>query len=212
MTIKAILYDLDGVLVRAVQIHFDALNMALQEISNTKITKEEEDSFNGLPTKRKLARLSAMGRIQPEDENLIWERKQHFTTDAIKKNLTSDLIKKELHTWTRSLGIRSVCVTNSITETAKLMLECSGQWKYMDFLISNQMVNHCKPNSEPYVKAMVMLQALPEECIIVEDSDVGFTSGTNTGANVFRVKDDSYVTKENIQVFMSKVGNKDVKI
>jgi len=210
MTIKAILYDLDGVLVDAVKMHYDAFNMALQDVAGTEILKEEEEIFNGLPTKKKLIKLSAMGRIQASDQELIWHKKQSFTKDAIRQNLDIDIDKVELHTWTQSLGIRSVCVTNSITDTAKLMLRCSGQWEYMDFLISNQMVKHCKPNSEPYIKAMVMLNVLPEECVIVEDSDVGFTSAINTGAHVYRVNDELEVTKKHLQTFLG--GIQDVKI
>lgn len=205
MSIKAILYDLDGVLVKAVKIHFDAFNMALEDVSGTEISKDEEEQFNGLPTKQKLIKLAVAGRIKDRDRHLIWQKKQEFTTEAIKQNLHHDIAKVELHTWSKSLGIRSVCVTNSITDTAKLMLECSGQWEYMDFLISNQMVNHCKPNSEPYVKAMVMLNVLPEECIIVEDSEVGFTSAINTGAHVYKVNDETEVTQKQLQTFLEGI-------
>jgi HAD superfamily hydrolase (TIGR01509 family) len=203
--IKAILYDLDGVLVEAIRIHYDALNMALRKVAGIEIAKEEEDDFNGIPTRKKLAKLSAQGRVKDTDHDLIWETKQNLTKDSIRKNLTPDIDKIKLHTWARSLGIKSVCVTNSITETAKLMLECSGQWEYMDLLVSNQMVNHSKPNSEPYVIAMVMLGILPEECIIVEDSDVGLTSAVNTGAHIYKVKDKSEVTEEHLQTFLDKM-------
>lgn len=205
MTIKAILYDLDGVLVGAVKIHFDALNMALIDIAETEISEEEEGKFNGLPTKQKLAKLASIGRIKLEDQDLIWQKKQEFTKEAIKRNLTHDIVKIVLHDWTSSIGIRSVCVTNSITDTARLMLERSGQWGYMDFLISNQMVKHCKPNSESYIKAMVMLNVLPEECVIVEDSDVGYTAAINTGAHVCRVEDEDDVTKDHLQKFIGSI-------
>ena len=205
MIIKAILYDLDGVLVNAVKIHFDAFNMALQNVAGTEILEEEEDIFNGLPTKQKLIKLAQMGRVKSEDQNLIWQKKQEFTKDAIKQNLHYDIVKVRLHEWSREADIRIACVTNSITDTAKLMLECSGQWEYMDLLISNQMVKKCKPNSEPYVKTMVMLNILPEECVIVEDSEVGFTSAINTGAHVYRVNNDKEVTKEHLQKFIEGI-------
>ena len=205
MTIKAILYDLDGVLCDCVKIHFDAFNMALQDVAGTEILEEEEDIFNGLPTKQKLIKLVQMGRVSSDDQNLIWKKKQEFTKDAIKQNLHYDIVKVKLHKWSQEVGISTACVTNSITDTAKLMLECSGQWEYMDLLISNQMVKKCKPNSEPYVKAMVMLNILPEECVIVEDSDVGFISAINTGAYVYRVSNETEVTKKHLQEFMEGI-------
>lgn len=203
--IKAILYDLDGVLVEAVEIHFDALNMALKEVSNFEVTKAEEEDFNGLPTKEKLKKLTAQGRVREEDHQLIWQRKQDLTKDVIRKKLTLDKLKEELHEYTRNLRIRSVCVTNSITETAKLMLECSGQWPYMEFLISNQMVSNPKPHGEGYIRAMVSLGVYPDECVIVEDSIVGIMAAKSTGAYVFEVENSKQVTKENLEQYIKNI-------
>ena len=49
--IKAILYDLDGVLVDATEWHYESLNEALKEISGFEISRLEHiQTFNGLPT------------------------------------------------------------------------------------------------------------------------------------------------------------------
>ena len=53
--IKAILYDLDGVLVDATEWHYESLNEALKEISGFEISRLEHiQTFNGLPTMKKL--------------------------------------------------------------------------------------------------------------------------------------------------------------
>jgi beta-phosphoglucomutase len=52
--IKAILYDLDGVLVDTTEWHYDALNEALMEVAGFTIERNEHlNIFNGLPTKKK---------------------------------------------------------------------------------------------------------------------------------------------------------------
>ena len=207
MSIKSILYDLDGVLCSAISIHFDALNMALKEVANTRIGPEEEFSFNGLPTTVKLVKLAELGRVEKSQFDLIWSKKQEYTKIAIVKNLASDKIKIELHEYTKSIGIKSVCVTNSITETAELMLKCSGQLDYMQFVLSNEMVKHPKPHGEGYIRAMIRLGTLPEETLIVEDSDKGVMAAKSTGANLLVVKDATEVTLDNIVKRL-----KDVKI
>lgn len=194
--IKAILYDLDGCLCDCVEIHFDAFNMALQEVSGTKIEKAEEEDFNGLPTFKKLEKLTEQGRVLSSDHQLVWQKKQDYTIVAIKKHLHLDPVKIALHEYTKSLGIASACVTNSITDTAQLMLECSGQWKYMDFLISNQMVKNPKPHGEGYIRAMIRLGVFPEETIIVEDSIRGIEAAESTGAHVLKVENSHDVTAE----------------
>ena len=53
--IKAILYDLDGVLVDATEWHYESLNIALKEIAGFIIERSEHVStFNGIPTKKKM--------------------------------------------------------------------------------------------------------------------------------------------------------------
>jgi len=192
--IKAVLWDLDGVLIEAVDIHFDAFNMALMEVSGTSIASEEEEDFNGLPTKQKLDKLQAWGRVKESDKQVIWEKKQERTIDAIKKNLSHDSDKADLHIFTRGLGLKSACITNSITDTARLMLECSGQWPHMEFLISNQMVKNPKPHGEGYIRAMVRMRLQPEEVLIVEDSNRGIEAAEATSAHIWRVKNAHDVT------------------
>lgn len=192
--IKAIFFDLDGVLVEAVRIHFEALNAALREVSNTFIAPSEESEFNGIPTKVKLEKLHKMGRIKDSDKQIIWDKKQKRTMDVIGNVLTFDWDKVYLHTFTRGLGLKSVCVTNSITDTAKLMLEKSGQWSHMSFMVSNQMVNNPKPHGEGYIRAMIKVGAQPEECLIVEDSDKGLAAAKATGAHIWKVRNSHDVT------------------
>ena len=61
---KAVLFDLDGVLVDACDWHYKALNRALEEVSNTYINQEEHiKEFNGLPTLTKLSMLVERGCV-----------------------------------------------------------------------------------------------------------------------------------------------------
>ncbi len=201
--IKLILFDLDGVLVDACEIHRISLNDALKEISNTEITIEEHhNQFNGLPTKKKLEILLSQNRINESDISLIFNKKQEYTIQEIKNNLKPDLIKIELHRQNRWNGLKSACVTNSITKTAALMLACTAQLDYMEFIISNEAVRFPKPHGEGYIKAMVKLGIYPEECIIVEDSPNGLLAARSTGAHVWQVSGPYEVNYENFQQFM----------
>lgn len=205
--IKAILYDLDGVLVDACEWHYLALNKALNEISKTIIQRDEHISiFNGLPTKKKLEKLNELNRVKFEDNNSIYDRKQYYTKETIIENGKIDELKKELHEFTKSLGILSVCVTNSITETAKLMLETTGQLEYMSFLISNEMVSNPKPHAEGYIRAMISLGFMPNECIIVEDSPIGLQAAKASGAHIWQVNGCGDVTMKNFQNYIKFIG------
>ncbi len=56
--IKAIIFDLDGVLIDATQWHFEALNKALHLFGYTITEEEHKNFYNGLPTRKKLEHLS----------------------------------------------------------------------------------------------------------------------------------------------------------
>lgn len=185
---KAILYDLDGVLCDACEWHYISLNKALLKISNQTINRTEHETiFNGIPTKKKLEILLSQGRVKEADIPLIWQAKQDLTIQTIIENAKPDQEKIELHKYTNSLGLTSVCVTNSITETATMMLEKTGQLPFLRFIISNEMIRYPKPHGEGYIRAMIRLGAMPDECIIVEDSEKGLKAAATTGCNVIAV-------------------------
>ena len=126
----------------------------------------------------------------------VWNMKQEKTKEVIKKYASIDQNKNRLHQNTKHL--KKVCVTNSIRETAKLMLEKTGQLEYMDFVISNEDVKNPKPSSEGYDNAIRKLKLQPNECMVVEDSPKGIEAGKLSKANVYEVNGYYDVTLENI--------------
>ena len=185
--VKAILYDLDGVLVDACEWHYKALNGALLDLCGFQITPpEHEKLFNGLTTKTKLRMLVEEGRITENQIEAIASLKQQYTQDLL-DNLNVDSVKIELHTRTKELGITSACCTNSIRNSALIMLSKTGQLPFLDFFLSNEDVRFPKPCGEVYVRAMIRLGLYPDEVLIVEDSPTGISAARSTGAQVLEV-------------------------
>lgn len=183
----------------ATEWHFLSLNKALNKICNMEISVEDHESiFNGWPTKNKLEYLVSQNKINHNDINDIWNLKQKLTIETIKENIKIDLEKITLHKHMFSKNIRMACVTNSINETAKLMLAGSGQLEFIEVLISNDMVKKPKPHAEGYIKAMVMLNCLPEESLIIEDSEKGILAAESTGAKLLKIKHCNEVNIDNI--------------
>ncbi len=195
--IKAILYDLDGVLVDATEWHYESLNAALKEVCGFVIKRDEHIStFNGIPTIKKLEILNNQGRLDRKLFDKIWEKKQEKTFEVIEKLAFTDASKIRLHEQTKNF--KKVCVTNSIRKSAMLMLEKTGQSQYMDFVISNEDVRTPKPSPEGYKIAIEKLNLDVKECMIVEDSPKGLDAARQSGANVYEVSGYHEVTLENI--------------
>ena len=197
--IKCILFDLDGVLVDACEWHYQALNRALEEVSDFKISRQEHiTTYNGLPTKVKLQTLTDRGHILSEDRNKVWSRKQEITVEVINENAALDDQKCDMMKFIKSNNIKVGCVTNSIEKTANLMLEKTGQIGFMDIIVTNESVEKAKPSPEGYLLAMEKLNVSPKETLILEDSDKGFAAAISSNANVMRVSGPKEVNLKNI--------------
>ena len=185
---KLIIFDLDGVLVEAKQIHYDTLNQALREIDEKYVITEAEhlSIYDGLKTTQKLELLTKNKGLHPKFHDDIWYRKQHLTIEAISQ-LQPDLQKIELFKELRDRGYKLACASNSIRRSVLVMLAKIGIIEYMDLIISNEDVKNSKPHPEMYWKTMSMMGVLPEETLIVEDSPHGLLAASRSRANVLRV-------------------------
>ena len=197
---KALLFDLDGVLVCAKQIHFDALNIALERVGKKYVISEQEhlSIFDGLKTKEKLNLLSKSKNLPENKHNEIWEHKQQITLEKINSlKLNEELIKVFSHF--SELNYKIACCSNSIRKSVFNMLTNIGIIKYFDLILSNEDVKNSKPHAEIYWKAMSEFNLNPEDCLIIEDSPNGLKAAQRTNCKILRVKNPNDITIENIE-------------
>ena len=186
--IKAILFDLDGVLVDMPRGHFEALNKALSLFGAEINEKEHFEFFNGLPTRKKIEELENQKRLPSGLKEFINEIKQEYTKEIIPKYCTPDYSKIILLRHLKSQGYKLGCCSNSIKETLHSMLKSSQLFDYFDIIIGNDEVENPKPHPEIYLKAYEKLNLRPDECVIVEDSHHGIASAKASGGIVYEVK------------------------
>ena len=187
--IKLIIFDLDGVLVEAKEIHYKTLNKAIQEVAGSGyiITEQEHLSiYDGLKTFQKLEMLSEKKGLDKSLHNSIWDRKQKFTIEAISE-LKENQSLISLFQILRDAGYKLACCSNSIRRSVLVMLSKIGLIEYMDLILSNEDVKNSKPHPEMYWKAMSIMSFIPEETLIVEDSPHGLLAASRSRAHVLRV-------------------------
>jgi len=193
------MFDLDGVLVDAKKIHFDTLNVALSEMDEKfKISESEHLSiYDGLKTNQKLDLLSKTKGLPVECHDSIWNKKQNLTVEAI-SNLTPDNDLISTFKKLKSYNYKLACCSNSIRKSVFIMLSKIGLIEYMDLILSNEDVNNAKPHPEIYWKAMSMMNCVPEDCLIVEDSPTGLLAAGRSGADIMRVNSPKDLTSDRI--------------
>lgn len=203
---KAVIFDLDGVLVDACEWHRISLNKALKKVCNYEISLDDHyKDFNGIPTRVKLKKLSDLGIIDNSLHQKVYDLKQSLTLETIKKNAIIRKEKIELINYLKNHNYIVCCFTNSIRETAFLMLEKTGIFDLFDMIITNQDVTEPKPSPEGYNKIVSMFSLDRKNVYIVEDSPKGLESAKKSGCNVIKVDGPEQVNIENIKSYIEKI-------
>ncbi|NDJ28147.1 HAD family hydrolase [Campylobacter sp. MIT 12-8780] len=202
--IKAVIFDMDGVLIEAKDWHYEALNKALK-LFGMEITRFEHlTTFDGLPTKDKLKMLSLDRNLPESLHDFINELKQQYTMEMV-----YSLCKPRFHhqyalSKLKNEGYKMAVCSNSIRNSIDLMMKKSALENYLDFYISNEDVKKGKPDPEMYVKAIKRLNLKPKECMIIEDNENGIKAARASGANVMVVGEVDEVNYENIKNYILK--------
>ena len=187
MNIKAILFDLDGVLVDATEWHFEALNRALGLFGYTISRYEHLTAYNGLPTRKKLEMLSVEKGLPRGLHNVINQIKQKYTREEILRQCVPAFEKEFMVYQLKRDGFKLAVCSNSVRESVELMLRGTGLLPMFDFIASNEDVRKPKPDPEMYLKTFEHLGLQPSQCVIVEDAGHGIEAARRSGAHVCQV-------------------------
>ena len=171
--IRAVLFDADGCLIDACQLHRTAFAMAVESVTGYHVTPEDEQKLEGLPTRNKLLVLSNQGSVEHLDFDRINARKQYLTKEMIPHHIRYSEPIAHMFRCLRRKGIKIGIVTNCTRDTVELMLRLTGASDY-DVLITNEDVEHPKPDPEGLVAAMTALDMGldREDVIYVGDNPV----------------------------------------
>ena len=196
MKIKLVIFDLDGVLIEAKNIHYDALNEALDEQYKISWT-EHLSTYDGLKTNQKLEMLSERKGLPTELHKEIWESKQKLTLQKLKEIQPNQTLQSVMMALVEE-GYKIAVCSNSIRKTVLTVLSKLDVIEFMDYILSNEDVQNSKPHPEMYWRAISKMECLPEETLIVEDSPYGLLAASRSKAHILRVKNPQEVNYTNI--------------
>ncbi len=213
---KAILFDLDGVLIDTEQYHREALLRAARETLRDNVTEADLQAtlkFDGRSTSQKLCDLYTLVRASPyynrsdveeEIDDLLWEidlKKQQYTLPLLEQiqpvpAVTTMLEMLADEYW---LGL----VTNTRDANMSLILDRMGIRSHFDYCYSEAR----KPSSTAYLSVIRMFYASSDDVLIVEDSLSGRIAARDAGAYVYEVTDASDLKFEELQNGIREANN-----
>jgi beta-phosphoglucomutase len=196
--IKAVIFDMDGVLIEARDWHYEALNKALGLFGMEISRYDHLVTYDGLPTRKKLDMLSAERGLPNQLHEFINDMKQQYTMELVHAKCKPCFHHEYALSRLKQEGYRLAVASNSIRNTVQTMMERSALMDYLDFFLSNQDVNTGKPDPEIYTHAIRRLGLRPDECLVVEDNENGKQAARGSGAWLMEVNEVEEVNYLNI--------------
>lgn len=196
--IKAIIFDMDGVLIEAKDWHYEALNKALGLFGMEISRYDHLVTYDGLPTKKKLEMLTTERGLPQELHEFINTLKQQYTLSMVHTHCKPRFHHEYALSRLKQEGYKLAVASNSIRQSVQTMMEQSALIGYLEFYLSNQDVSAGKPDPEIYLSAIHRLALSPKECLIVEDNENGIQAAKASGAWLMEVDEVDEVNYENI--------------
>lgn len=204
-TIRAVVFDMDGVLIDAREWHYEALNRALALVGFQISRFDHLSSYDGLPTRRKLEMLTVERGLPPQLHAFLGDLKQRYTMELIHTCCKPIFQHEYAISRLKAEGYRLAVASNSTRSSVEAMLARSDLLAYFDHTLSNEDVSTGKPDPAIYLRAMELLSVDPAETLIVEDNEHGVAAARASGAHVMVVDTPDAVTFDAISARIASV-------
>jgi len=180
--IKAVLFDLDGVLVDSYYAWFHQFNDALKYFGHQPVTKKVFRKHWGQSTEEDV-RIFMPERTVDEIKKYF---DMHFGeyVSYLKVNRNAERTLKKLHKMNLKLG----CVTNSHRGITRKILTDTKLKHFFKVIVTADDVKRPKPAPDMILKACKILKVLPTETIFIGDTETDIESGNNAGCIVIGYK------------------------
>ena len=182
--IKAVLFDMDGVLIDAKDWHYAALNSVLDLFGMAIDRDAHLATFDGLPTRKKLQILSESRGFPRSLHEFVNKLKQDRTVEIATANCRPVFHHRFALSRLKQDGMRLGVCSNSVRQSVELMMRLSGLTPYLDIMVSNEDVKEAKPHPEMYQFAIRSLGLTPSEVLILEDNEHGIAAARASGAHL----------------------------
>ncbi len=186
--IKAVIFDMDGILIDTERISFNAFKEVLKGY-NYEMSEEFYLTMIGRNVKSiKEVMLREYGDSFPFDE--IYEKKVKIAVETIDRD--GVIIKPGVHElvdYLKDNNYKIAVATSTRKERAHYLLEQIGIKHKVDYIICGDQVINSKPDPEIFLKAAKGLGIEPQNCMVIEDSDAGILAASRAGMKGINVPD-----------------------
>ncbi len=185
-SIKACIFDLDGVVVDTAKYHFIAWK-ALAEELGFEFTPEDNERLKGISRMQSLEILLEIGGLQfSESEKLAMAEKKNTLYVSYIEKMTPEETLPGVEKFLQELRNSGIKIAlGSASKNAPMILERIQLSGVFDAIVDGNSITEAKPNPEVFLKGAEELGVLPESCVVFEDAIAGIEAAQH--ANMYSV-------------------------
>ncbi len=179
--LKAVLFDMDGVIVDTEPLHYKAYYQMFSEVG-IDVSDVLYTSFTGQSTFQICKKLCDHFRLSNDPEELVKIKRTNFTKLFFEANdleLISGVesLIKEYH----GNGLTLVLASSASMFTINNVMTRFNLDRFFVAKLSGADLKASKPHPEIFTKAAAAAGALPSECVVIEDSTNGIKAAKAAG-------------------------------
>ena len=183
--IKAVLFDMDGVLSDSEPLHILAFKEFFKR-HGIILTKNDTGDIFGKLDEHIIRDLCKKKRVKCNVKTWYWEKRKLVVSYLKKMRIPSfpdaiALAKRASKKYKVGIG------TSSSHEEIDIVLKKLGIRKYFDVIMGREDVRFHKPHPELYLKLAKKLRVRPQDCVVVEDSVSGVEAAKRAGMKCIAV-------------------------
>jgi len=181
---KALIWDLDGVIADTAPYHFAAWRKFFLELGRNYTEQDFRKSFG---RRNDDILRDVLGNLSWEEVISFSRRKEELFREEIKGKIKPLPGVLQLIGEARNAGFRLALVSSTPPENIKLLLSSLSIEEYFECLVSDQDVRRGKPDPEGFLLAAQRLQVPPNRCIVIEDAVAGVEAAKRAGMRCLAV-------------------------
>ncbi|MDP2727867.1 MAG: HAD family phosphatase [Dehalococcoidia bacterium] len=175
---KAVIWDMDGVLVDTGAFHFRAWQRILRERGRDLTEKEFLESF-GMKSVDILR--NTLGDLPPEELRFLAQRKEEYYREEIEGHLQPLPGVRTMLESLNQAGFHQALASSAPLRNINLVLESLGIRQNFEAIVSGDDVQQGKPNPAIFLEASRRLGVPPTCCVVVEDALAGVKAAKAAG-------------------------------
>lgn len=180
--IKAVLFDMDGTLVNTEVLSVETVKNFCKEI-NLEIAPGGEERVIGITFRKFYKELFEEYQRQHPLEQAL-DRNNELYEQLLRDKCDAFEGAQSLPGILKSRGLKIGLVSGSRRKQIDMILESLDIDDHFDVIVSADDIENSKPDPEGYLKAAKAIAVLPEECLVLEDSESGVAAGKAAGMKV----------------------------